>query len=107
MPQRPVAEKHSRVVERQALEMKRKNDSYQLVDSDSDDENYPVPSKVKTCSTLNILLTRLKQSRITYFNKKKFSNPILYCFQKSKSEKKKQYRKKQESSSESSSDEIK
>nr|XP_022327385.1 putative pre-mRNA-splicing factor ATP-dependent RNA helicase DHX16 [Crassostrea virginica] len=45
LPQRPVAEKHSRVVERQALEMKRKNDSYQLVDSDSDDENYPVPSK--------------------------------------------------------------
>ncbi|XP_022327385.2 pre-mRNA-splicing factor ATP-dependent RNA helicase DHX16-like [Crassostrea virginica] len=45
LPQRPVAEKHSRIVERQALEMKRKNDSYQLVDSDSDDENYPVPSK--------------------------------------------------------------
>eukprot|EP00105_Crassostrea_gigas_P023497 XP_011443346.1 PREDICTED: putative pre-mRNA-splicing factor ATP-dependent RNA helicase DHX16 [Crassostrea gigas] len=45
MPQKVVAEKSSRILERQALEIQKKNSSYQLLDSDSEDENYAVPSK--------------------------------------------------------------
>lgn len=45
MPQKVVSEKSSRILERQALEIQKKNSSYQLLDSDSEDENYAVPSK--------------------------------------------------------------
>lgn len=45
MPQKVVSEKNSRILERQALEIQKKNSSYQLLDSDSEDENYAVPSK--------------------------------------------------------------
>lgn len=49
LPQKVVAEKSSRILERQALEIQKKNSSYRLLDSDSEDENYAVPSKVKAC----------------------------------------------------------
>lgn len=45
MPQKVVSEKSSRILERQALEIQKKNSSYQLLDSDSEDKNYAVPSK--------------------------------------------------------------
>lgn len=45
LPQKVVAEKSSRILERQALEIQKKNSSYRLLDSDSEDENYAVPSK--------------------------------------------------------------
>ncbi|XP_048777576.1 pre-mRNA-splicing factor ATP-dependent RNA helicase DHX16-like [Ostrea edulis] len=45
LPRKVVAEKSSRILERQALEMQKKNKSYQLVDSDSDYDSNIVPSK--------------------------------------------------------------
>ena len=56
MPRKAASEKPARTQEREALEMQRKNQSYQLLSESDDDDDIPIPAPKVTFMSDTIIL---------------------------------------------------